>query len=95
MTHDNAHADPIALREFAETLQRLADSVEDIESNLGQRLSSLGETFRDEDYQRFREHFRQRQQYLKSFVEQIRQHCPKILRDSETLLSMQQIKLPE
>jgi methyl-accepting chemotaxis protein len=94
MSNDTAHVDPIALHEFAVNLNRLADAVGEIEANLGQRLDVLGETFRDEDYRDFREHFRRRQQYLQSFVEQVREHTPKLRRDAETIASTQQIKLP-
>jgi len=45
MANDFAHVDPIALNEFAANLSRLADAVGEIETNLGQRLDVLGETF--------------------------------------------------
>lgn len=94
MSNNAAHVDPIALHEFAANLNRLADAVSEIESVLGQRLDVLGETFRDEDYRTFREHFRRRQQYLLSFVEQVREHTPKLRRDAETIAATQQIRLP-
>jgi phosphoserine phosphatase len=94
MSNDTAHVDPIALNEFASTLNRLADAVGEIEAHLGQRLDVLGETFRDQDYLEFREHFRRRQQYLQSFVEQVREHTPKLRRDAETIAATQQIRLP-
>ena len=94
MSNDAAHVDPVALNDFAANLRRLADAVGEIENNLGQRLDILGETFRDEDYRDFREHFRRRQQYLRSFVEQVREHTPKLRRDAETIASAQQIRLP-
>jgi len=94
MSNTAAHVDPVALHDFARTLDRLADAVREIEMSLGQRLDVLGETFRDDDYRTFREHFRKRQQYLKEFVEQIRQQSPKLRRDAETIASTQQIRLP-
>lgn len=94
MSNDAAHVDPIALNDFAANLNRLADAVGEIEANLGQRLDVLGETFRDDDYSEFREHFRRRQQYLRSFAEQIREHTPKLRRDAETIAATQQIRLP-
>ena len=94
MSNNAAHVDPIALNEFAANLSRLADAVGEIEVTLGQRLDVLGETFRDQDYRDFREHFHRRQQYLRSFVEQVRENTPKLRRDAETIASTQQIRLP-
>lgn len=87
-----AHADSERLRAFANELTDYSARIKQLDDDLQAALTRLGETFRDEEYERFREHFRSSRQRLLAFVEEIRSVTPKLRTDADDLAEYGRIK---
>jgi len=87
-----ANVDPEKLRTLSVELTVFAGKIEQIDGDLQGGLARLGETFRDDEYIRFRELFLRSSQQLGQFVEAIRQFTPGLDRDVEELIAAQHIK---
>lgn len=93
MTDRNqAHADPERLRAFAHELADYSERINQLDGEMQAALARLGETFRDDEYERFREHFRSSRQNLLAFVEDIKAVIPKLRTDADDLATYGQIK---
>jgi uncharacterized protein YukE len=89
---NQAHVDPEKLHVLSTDLSRLAGKIEQMENDLRGALAQLGRTFRDEEYDRFKELFLSSSQRLSGFVEAIRRLTPSLDRDAEELIAAQSIK---
>ena len=90
---NQANVDPEGLRNFANELSNLATRIQGLDKDMEQGLVRLGETFRDEEYQKFREHFMASRQKLGGFVDEIRKLVPKLNQDAEDIATSQRVKL--
>jgi len=90
---DQAHADSERLRSFADNLSLFADRIKDLDNEMQQGLARLGETFRDEEYEKFRSHFRSSRQKLIGFVDEVKTLVPKLRVDADDLAAYGRIKL--
>ena len=90
---NQAHADPDRLRSFASELSLLATNIQDLNKDMERELVRLGNTWRDDEYDKFRSHFLNSRQKLTAFVEELRRNAPKIIQDAEEIAASQSIKL--
>ena len=80
-----AIVDPAELRRFAFNLKRFNA---DLQTNLGglhAQLLALGDTWRDQEHDRFTQEFEQTVAVLEKFLEVAEQHVPFLLRKAERI----------
>lgn len=93
MEPTQVHVDPEQLRTFSEILAQFAQRVHDYDAKLAHEVDRLGNTFRDQDYAKFREAFQSSRQLLKRFVEETQKVVPELKRDAEVIAQSQKLKL--
>ena len=77
--------DPEKVRRFAEELQRFNADIETRLGLLHARFNALGDTWQDQEHEKFSEEFRQAVKALKHFVELSKQHTPYLLRKAQRI----------
>ena len=80
-----AIADPGELRRFAANLKRFNADLQSGLAGLHGQLLALGDTWRDQEHDRFRQEFEQTMQTLERFVEIAAEHIPFLLRKAERI----------
>ena len=78
-----AVVDPNELRRFANDLKRFNESLGNQMSVLHGRLVGLGQSWRDQEHNKFAEEFEQTMKVLNRFVEAANKHIPFLLRKAE------------
>ena len=77
--------DPERVRRFAEELQRFNSDLENRMIMLQARFAALGDTWQDQEHEKFTEEFQQALKALKKFSEISRQHSPYHLRKAQRI----------
>lgn len=80
-----AIVDPAELRRFAFNLKRFNA---DLQTNLGGihgQMMALGDTWRDQEHERFRQEFEDTMKVLERFIEAANEHIPFLLRKAERI----------
>jgi uncharacterized protein YukE len=77
--------DPEKVRRFAEELQRFNSDLENRMVMLQARFAALGDTWSDQEHEKFSEEFKQALKALKKFSEISRQHTPYLLRKAQRI----------
>lgn len=77
--------DPEKVRRFAEELNRFNTDLENRLVMLQSRFGGLGETWQDQEHEKFAEEFRQAMKALKKFIELSKQHSPYLLRKAQRI----------
>lgn len=72
--------DPEKVRRFAEELQRFNSDIENRMTLLHARFAALGDTWQDQEHEKFAVEFRQAIKALKKFVELSKEHTPYLMR---------------
>jgi uncharacterized protein YukE len=72
--------DPEKVRRFAEELQRFNSDIENRMTLLHARFAALGDTWSDQEHEKFAVEFRQAIKALKKFVELSKEHTPYLMR---------------
>lgn len=86
------YTDPEKLRQFSGDLERFAEIAHShMEATKG-RLGRLGDTWRDQEYEKFSHVFADAQKLLRKFVEETRRIAPLLQRDAEALEEYQKFK---
>jgi uncharacterized protein YukE len=80
-----AIVDPEELRRFALELKRFNDDLRERTSSLISRFSSLGETWQDQEQEKFAAEFVATMKGLKHFHETADRHAPYLLRKAERI----------
>lgn len=93
MEPTQVHVDPEHLRTFSDVLTQFAQRVHDFDAKLAHEVDRLGNSFRDQDYVRFREAFQSSRQLLKRFVEETRKVVPELKNDADIIAESQRVKL--
>ena len=78
-----AIVDPQELRRFAHNLKAFTTELENQMSMLRGQMVSLGESWRDQEHEKFAEEFEQTIQVVNRFLEVSNQHIPFLLRKAE------------
>ena len=77
--------DPEKVRRFAEELHRFNADIEGRLTLLQSRFTALGDTWQDQEHERFCEEFRQTLKALKKFIAISKQHAPYLLRKAQRI----------
>ena len=80
-----AIVDPAELRRFATNLKRFNADLQSSLAGLYGQLVSLGDTWRDQEHDRFRQEFEQTMHTLERFIEVSGEHIPFLLRKAERI----------
>ena len=77
--------DPEKVRRFAEELQRFNSDLENRVTLLTARFAALGDTWQDQEHEKFSEEFKSAMKALKKFVEASKVHTPYLLRKAQRI----------
>ena len=77
--------DPEEVRRFAEELKRFNMDLQNRVSSLQARFSALGDSWQDQEHQKFSEEFQQTMKAVKKFIEVSNQHGPYLLRKAQRI----------
>jgi WXG100 family type VII secretion target len=80
-----AIVDPGDLRRFAATLKRINANIQAELGTAHAQLTALGDTWRDQEHDRFRQEFEQTMQALERFLDVSAEHIPFLLRKAERI----------
>ena len=76
---------PDDVRRFADELKRFNTDLQTGMASLQARFVALGDTWQDQEHQKFAEEFRAAMRSLKHFVEASQQHSPYLLRKAQRI----------
>jgi uncharacterized protein YukE len=77
--------DPEKVRRFAEELNRFNADLENRVTMLTARFAALGDTWSDQEHEKFSEEFKQAMKALKKFIEASKAHTPYLLRKAQRI----------
>jgi uncharacterized protein YukE len=77
--------DPDRVRRFAEELQRFNREMEARMATLQARFTELGDTWQDQEHNKFSDEFKQTMKALRKFVEISGQQTPYLLRKAQRI----------
>jgi uncharacterized protein YukE len=77
--------DPEAVRRFAEELKRFNLDLQARSSSLQARFGALGDTWSDQEHEKFAQEFEQMMKSLRKFIEASNQHTPHLLRKAQRI----------
>ena len=77
--------DPEKVRRFAEELQRFNTDLDNRLILLMARFSALGDTWQDQEHEKFSDEFKQAMKALKKFIEASKAHTPYLLRKAQRI----------
>lgn len=78
-----AIVDPAELRRFAQDLKRFNEQLGGQMSALHGRMVALGQSWRDQEHQKFSEEFEQTMKVLARFVDASNKHIPFLIRKAD------------
>jgi hypothetical protein len=84
-TKGQMYANPDDMRDFAEKLNLFADQVDYTDTHIRERLKRLGESFRDDQYEKLWYVFEKSRQKLDKAVALSREAAVRLKRDAEIL----------
>ncbi len=76
---------PEDVRRFADELKRFNTELQGGMTSLQARFIALGDSWQDQEHQKFAEEFRSAMRSLKQFVEASNQHAPYLLRKAQRI----------
>lgn len=77
--------DPEKVRRFADELQRFNTDLENRLVLLQARFAALGDTWQDQEHEKFAEEFQQAIKALRKFTEISRNHAPYLMRKAQRI----------
>jgi WXG100 family type VII secretion target len=80
-----AIVDPAELRRFAHNLKQFNEELHTQLSMLHGQLASLGDTWRDQEHEKFLNEFEETLQVVRRFMEATNQHVPFLVRKAERI----------
>ncbi len=80
-----AIVDPGELRRFAQDLKRFNANLQGQMSVLAGKLATLGQSWRDQEHDKFVEQFDQTMKVLARFTDQSNQHIPLLVKKAEKI----------
>jgi uncharacterized protein YukE len=87
-----AYVDPERLRDFAQKLKSFTDLVENSTQALNGRMGHLGESWRDQEYENFKQQFERTKLLLRKFTEEANRTVPLLERDAQAAEEYQRLK---
>lgn len=80
-----AIANPADIRRFANNLKNFCGELQSQSSLLRAQMGSLGQTWRDQEHEKFMQEFEQTMLVISRFLEASSQHIPFLLRKAERI----------
>ena len=80
-----AVADPDELRRFAQALKRFNTGLSQSLQQINSQAVSLGNTWRDQEHEKFRREFDDTVRQLQRFIEASEEHVPLLMRKADRL----------
>lgn len=80
-----AIVDPAELRRFAQSMNHFNGEIQERIAVLHGQLLSLGDSWRDQEHEKFIEEFEQTQKVIEHYIEVSSQHIPVLLRKAELI----------
>jgi uncharacterized protein YukE len=77
--------DPEQVRRFAEELKRFNADLQERISALQARFASLGDSWQDEEHNKFADEFKQTMKAMRKFIEVSNRHTPYLLRKAQRI----------
>lgn len=77
--------DPAEVRRFAHELKRFNQDIQDRLALLQARFAALGDTWQDQEHERFADEFRSTMKAVARFMEISNQHVPFLLRKAQRI----------
>jgi uncharacterized protein YukE len=77
--------DPEQVRRFAEELKRFNADLQNSMASLQARFAALGETWQDQEHNKFSDEFKETFRALKKFIEVSNRHTPYLLRKAQRI----------
>ncbi len=77
--------DPEEVRRFAAELKRFNGDLRERSASLMSRFNALGDTWQDQEQEKFAAEFTQMMKTVKSFLEASEQHTPYLLRKADRI----------
>lgn len=77
--------DPEEVRRFAAELKRFNNEVKERTSSLMSRFAALGDSWQDQEHEKFSAEFLQMMKTMKRFIELSDQHAPYLLRKADRI----------
>lgn len=77
--------DPGEVRRFAEELKRFNIELQNRMALLQARFSALGDSWQDQEHEKFSNEFRDTMKALRKFMESSNQHAPYLLRKAQRI----------
>lgn len=77
--------DPEEVRRFAKELKRFNDDIQVHASSLQARFSALGDSWQDQEHEKFAEEFISTMKVLKKFMEVSEKHTPYLFRKAQRI----------
>lgn len=90
----NVFIEPARLRKFANDLSKFRNNVNELTSRLNGNLERLSESWQDEGFIQFKEHFERTQERLRKFSDVVEQAVPKLERDAQAAEEIHKDGLP-
>ena len=85
MSESQVHNDPDRLRAFAVTLNKFAATSDERLNRLKSAIGHLGQTWRDQEFEKFVQAFATAQTRLRSFVDETKKVTPALEEDARKL----------
>lgn len=77
--------EPEQVKRFAEELQRFNRDLQNRMGSLQARFSALGDTWQDQEHQKFSEEFKETVKTMRKFIDLSEQHVPYLLRKAQRI----------
>ncbi|HEY6168832.1 MAG TPA: WXG100 family type VII secretion target [Verrucomicrobiae bacterium] len=77
--------DPEAVRRFADELKRFNVDLQNRLASLQSRFAALGDTWGDQEHEKFADEFQQTMKSLRKFIEISNRHTPYLLRKAQRI----------
>jgi uncharacterized protein YukE len=91
---DKVFTEPKRIRDFASDLSNFREHINELADRLRGNLSRLSESWRDEEFEKFREVFETAQQRLRKFSAEVEETLPKLERDAAAAEEIHRVKPP-
>lgn len=79
---NKVYIEPERLRKFSSDLGNFRNGVNELTNRLNGNISRLGESWQDDGFRQFKEHFERTKQRLRKFSDIVEQTIPKLERDA-------------
>ena len=88
-----AYVDPQSLRQFADELRQFNEFIEEILADLNQKINRLGQTWRDQEYEKFMRIFQGTKRLLESFSAEADAIIPQLENEAELAEKFHKIQM--